>query len=361
MESARRQEAAAGAGAVKDHHIILRILSNYGDPGQVSCCEIAPIGASKAPIPVTSLKYAKKSLINPAPLDSLVDGHMFQKDPTKIWQQFWPPEPPDTTLDLVFTVKSNEVTGLRIWPNTFETQKNIRKIEVFLDSIPVYQGELNDSFGGVVNFEPGAADVDALVLSPRRDCDEEEESEQFPSLSFQHLEFVVITSFDPQQKEFALKGIRLYNLDGNITYLGQKVTYDMANCEKALSPQYLFTDTTLNQENVFFQAWKAGIGRERPRVSLRFPFPTKIAAIEIVNPMLQDDGSPNIAVRSGAVYLDGRNIWAGRLCLKNAENSGSYLERDDSTFVFLTGDPQIRTKVCNTSEPRRTGKWRRSG
>jgi hypothetical protein len=358
FESTCRQEALAQPAYVKDRRILLRILSNYGDPGRVSCTEILPIGSSNVPIPVTSLRYVKRSLINPAPLEPLVDGHMFQTDRTKIWQQQWPPEPPETTLDLVFAVRNRDVAALRVWPNTFEPKKNIRRIEVYLDGTPVYVGQLNDRFGSVVTFD--AAQPEAALLKPPGDWEEDVNVEEFPSLSFQQLEFVVISSSDRQRKEFALKGIRLYNLDGSIHYLGQKVAYDMANCENAVSPQYLFTDTALTQENIFFQAWKAGMGNERPRVSLRFPFSTKIAAIEIINSRIPEDGSPSIAVRSGAVYLDGRNIWAGRLRRMNTESSGSCLERDDSTFVFLTDDPQIRDKVRNTSDPKRTMKLRKS-
>jgi hypothetical protein len=47
----------------------------------------------------------------------------------------------------------------------------------------------------------------------------------------------------------------------------------------------------------------------KPQVVFRFPVPTKIAASEFINSRIQDDRSPNIEFRSGAVYLDGRNIW----------------------------------------------------
>jgi Ca2+-binding EF-hand superfamily protein len=138
---------------------------------------------------------------------------------------------------------------------------------------------------------------------------------------------------------------RVYDIDGTATMLGPQITYEMTHCHSDLSPRDLFIDSPPESPGSFFPAWKAEINGERPRMSLSFPGPKKIAAVEIINPASDEDEPINYGVKAATICLDGRNVWAGRLASRNLARTGSKLQRGNSTFVFFLQNPEIRAMI----------------
>lgn len=318
----------------EEHRVTVRIRSIYGECNFVTCSAIDVLGLDKTPIPVTSIRYESTRKTSPELL-KLVDGKLIKVEESAIWTHTWPPDPSLNSLDISITVRSEEApASLRIWPNQLTRDGNVKEVEIYLEDVGVYDGEIPIDFGQIIPLKPPETNIDLRELIHKTKVVTEKPVPKdthgnYFDVEFETIEFNILESWGSTTK-FGLSMIKLYDIFGSVVdIVKEEGSYKVENCGLCTSTAELFNiepGTGLWQGEY--------IPGKQPKVSLTFESRMKIAAIEIIN------AEPNdCAVRKMIVRMDDRTIWSGRL----RDSCGDAKPR--STFIMMIEDEELCQKI----------------
>jgi hypothetical protein len=330
----------------EQHTVLIRVFSNHGHESLVSLAELDIVTLDKQVLPVAKIEIVGEYKHNPL-LAHLVDREFIKKDDEIIWKHQWPPEPPANSVDILLTVEdSSELESLRIWPDSLDPTRSIKSVHVYVDDKQVYQGEIESTFGSVVNLAVHGGsellpEVKAL-LDAKKSMHEkrmlDDSGHPLPAFEFSALEFQVLDAYTAPQP-FALSMIRLYDAGGElITVDPDRAVFETKNCGQCADLSRLFTRISVNLGEGFIP-WRGMTLEGMPRLCVRFEEPIKAIAFEIVNADMEHTDE-DISVRRMQVLADNRSLWVGTL---KRRVQMSMDRKPNSTFIFT---------VCTTEAKR---------
>lgn len=347
-DSVAKNRAIPEQELIEPQIVTVRILSNHGDPTSVACSTIDLLAANKAAIPIHA------AILEPghrqdANLNKLFDRRLIKTMPEQVWEYEWPPQLPDTFLDIRMTVKSeSKIESVRIWPCALAGDKGIKNFQIIIGGSVVHEGELERDFGVVVPLPTSIVDTTPelnIRLSEFRTPQIHEKVFSSDLFGEYALFSCVCVQFDihgsySSKKEFGLSAIRMFDVKGeqidvlkDAVLLGERTgNYDF---ERVFSMDF-------NDED-----WTGEYGEVHPRIIVKFPMKTTVAAIEIVN-MKGEYLGGICAVKKMCIRFDGRLMWSGRLNARGSRDSDIW--KNPSTFVFFLTEPEFKEKVRNHSQ-----------
>jgi hypothetical protein len=337
------------AGVAEEQHtVLIRIFSNHGHPSLVGLAEIDIMSIAKVVLPIAKIEVVGEYKHNPL-LAHLVDREFIKKDDEILWKHQWPPEPPAATVDILLTVEDSDgFESLRIWPDTVDPTRSVKNIHVYVDDKQVYVGEVESSFGSVVNLATTGGtellpEVKALLDAKKLQLDMiilDDLGQPFQLFEFNSLEFQVLDLYAAPQP-FGLSMIRLYDPSGALISVDpDKVVFEAKNCGQCADLARLFLKRSGNLGEGFVP-WRGTTLEGVPRLLVRFEEPVKAIAFEIVNADIAHTDD-DIAVGKMQVLADNRSVWVGKL---KHRTSLSDDRKPNSTFIFTICSPEVKRLV----------------
>jgi hypothetical protein len=319
------------------HTILIRIFSNHGHSSLVSMAEIDIMTDSKIVVPITKIEVAGDHRQSPV-LAHLTDRVFIKTDDSIIWKHSWPPEPPATSLDILLTMETvSPLESLRIWPDSVDSTRSVKRIQIYVDDTQLYNGDVEASFGSMIHLNKVTGpellpDVKALLESRKSSSERkllDEDGRILPIPEFSSIEFQILDGF-VAARMFALSMIRLYQIDGSlVSFDPERVCFESHNWAQCADISRLFSKRSTDLDESFIP-WTGSTSSGIPRIVARFDEPIRVIAIEIVNSDITHT-EEDMTVEKMHVLVDGRSIWIGRL---NRRTPISQERRPNSTFVF---------------------------
>jgi hypothetical protein len=318
----------------------LRLLSNYGHPGAISCSAIEALDHRQFALPIASCTIGRF----PSPeLEKLIDGHLIKTHDYQLWEHQWPAR--EKTFDLVLTIASPEpVSFLKIWPNQITDSKSIKDLTVSVGGAEPFEYQLDAYVSTTIPISDPVEPSDIgerlaamhLAESGRRIVDGHGE---YPLLRFTKLEFVALDTYS-RKKQFGLRQIRLFDLQGKLIVLSEEVCeVTVVGCGTCGNLDWLIETGKCKDENRG-NVWVGQFAAQRPKIVLTFKDPTAISGIVIENgEFFRND---EVACKSMQILADGNSVWVGKV---NRRAMGSRDTSGNLTFVFLLWQDQLQEKI----------------
>jgi hypothetical protein len=332
---------------------LIRILSNHGNENLLSLSEIDVLTTNHAAAAVIKVEVVGEYRPNPR-LAYLVDREFTKRDESKMWRHDWPPQPPASTVDLLFTIECNDrIESMRFWPDVVDPTRNPKKVTVYLDDTPVYTGDIDHELASVISLDKPVEpellpDVKELICSQLDSSERnirDPEGHVIPSPEFSKLEIQILDTYVTSHT-FALSMIRVHDIEGHLfNFAAENVAFTARNCGACSDVTQLFARKACNPAHGF-DPWRGTIGDDVPTITARFEAPIRALAIEIVNvdPTEEDD---DLLSEKAQVLLDNQSFWVGTL---NRRTPLSTDERPNSTYVFTAITPEIRRIVTGQAQ-----------
>jgi hypothetical protein len=279
----------------------------------------------------------------------LLDGRMRNEDQETLWEIPFVPEPGGASIDLQFTLYSDHPpAAIRFWHSRVDQTKNIRKIDVYVNGHVVFQGELNNLFGSVVQLGSDFVERPTLAMGGSEDpeCPRDEFGD-YPIVRFQSIEFVVEETRDPKSERFSLGRMGMFGLDGTL-FVVEKASFGLANCTECDVPSQLFGQRR-NAFGPIPSCWMGKFtGEGRPRISAKFENWVRMACVQIIQED-SDEPHPATIVTKLRINLDGKSVWSGRIAGKTPKTGIEPI----ATYAFLDGCPTIKDTILQQGKAAR--------
>lgn len=307
------------------HEITVRILSNWGNPTRISMAEIDVHDFSHQIIPVKSISAS--SQVDQANLKCLIDRVLFNNNLDEIWSSAWSddiPVPFEITLEVC---TSNVISGIQIWPFTPDHSCNPRKIQVFLDGILSYDGEIRAEFSDVVQFEKISKESEFMTADQISKSSIRDSFGIIPHRIVQRIDFHILSGYS-SASIFGLTKIAFFDFYGNEINVIRMAKIQTEDCIQQRQNLRLVLG-----ENDQSQPW-TGTLQSHTRISFIFHLPIPIAAIFVVNYLYQNEGQ-NVGLKGLQIRVNGKIVFFGKMLMR-IPNEPISSNKNGCKLIFLT-------------------------
>lgn len=188
----------------------------------------------------------------------------------------------------------------------------------------------------------------------------------FPNLPIQNIEIRCFDSYESPDY-FGYSWIRIFDSDGEPIDVRSSASIIEKNCGRECPPaSVLFHEDDDNDDITHFDLWRAEIpkcdisnhdyisqGLNSGNVLVHFTDLTLVSAIVIYtfrHP--KDMNIPDISAKRVHIYVENRQVWAGRLKHSLIPENDHHAKQDDcATVIFLTAEPEAQSNVLSKCFP----------
>ena len=129
---------------------LIRILSNWGDENLISCSDILFLDDRHKSLPILSIQ-AEPIEINKTNLKNMFNGLMCKNNLNDCWISSWNHlNPIEITI---ITTNSGPISQIRFFNSSVQGKTAIKEIEVLINDILLWKGEISIDFGVVANLD----------------------------------------------------------------------------------------------------------------------------------------------------------------------------------------------------------------
>jgi len=349
--SAKGRDSCPNLSKTSDSvQIRIEIISNWGHDSKVSCSALDFLGYDKSTIKIQSMSIEPPS-IDRASMACLTNGVLIKPDNMQKWEQNWPPEPPFTSITLVFHINpSPQLEFVRVWPCT-DVTKNIKQVRIQMNRKTIFKGDFPSEFGSIVALRDENGFLKAsdsgtrvVIAYPNNDT-----FGVLPSIRTFAVDIYILETYGTNQV-FGLHMIRVFDTNAFPIFANNSTVYEAVECGDHEYPESLFKDMKpklLENPNTKFEGWCGEIKSKKTAISIRYSQPQQIAAIMLVN-MLAVNPSAECGVKKVMIRLNGHLVWTGRVLKRQDSDTGGY---ENSTIAFITDNIPLKRHIQETAIP----------
>lgn len=306
--------------------IVVRILSNWGNPNYVSVSEVALLNARKQQVEVITSSVIPREA-GADRLSKLTDGDVMKTSPDQCWRA---PIPPGGVIEITFcTAASDDLQFVRVFNCPVLGDTAVKSIEVWREDSMLWKGDIDREFGLVAPIGK------VLVQRPREIPVVREPARDkyglVPQTDVSRLQIEFFSNYGCGNL-YGLSGIEIMDADG------ERITADRVSSVRPLNGdarehgRVLFRgDYETPQLDKMWTIEKTGDGL--PGLDIEFTEPFYIGRIRFWNIY-----SPEHPIAAGCqrtrIKIGGRVVWVGKL----RQGDGEQRNLSKSVTTVVLGD-----------------------
>lgn len=315
----------------------LAIMSNYGNPSEISMSEVDILDEDSHLIPVVKVLTNSSDFIECSDFQRLTNSELIKDNVDDEWNATW--SKPGVSLSFVIDAP-NPPSYIRIWNSKGDYEKNVKDVQVFLGDRFVNQATIPQKFGITISLV--GSDKDDLISTSEDNMLKREKIEErvdrfgeIPAKPLSSMQIHVIDSYKNDSGYVSLNAIELFDFEGNKLECGDQIKkITVLDADMISSSPHLFGNG--NREIDLHNIWvaRAKLGKH-PIIDVEFEHPVLISLIRIWN---CDSDAYNFGAKKLRILSDKDTLWYGRIKI-----SHNIMTEPDKcrTSIWLTDSLQI--------------------